>query len=166
MWRSKKFIVITLLAILVLGGSLGGVALANTDDEANPPRPRFGGAFLEKVCDIYNADKPDALIDCEALEAAFAEAGAQMREEFLQNRPEIDREAMKEAMLERLQKLYDEGKITDDQFNQMKDRIESAPEDMPFGPGFGGPGGHRGFHRTGGGFPKFGGPCPSPPPAE
>ena len=75
MWRSKKFIIIALLTIVVLGGSIGGVALANTGNggDTQPAAPRCG-AFLDEVCKIYNEDNPGATIDCDALKAAFVEA--------------------------------------------------------------------------------------------
>jgi len=57
MRRSRKLILIALLGIVVLAGSIGSVALANTGgEEESQPEARFG-AFLEKVCEIYNANK-------------------------------------------------------------------------------------------------------------
>jgi len=150
MRRSKKLVLIVLLGIVVLAGSLGSVAIAQTDGEESQPRPR-NGAFLEKVCDIYN-ENTDPDINCEALKAAFAAAHEQMRSEFLQNRPEIDPEAMKAAMLKRIESLHDEGKINDEQYAQKKEWIESMPDNAPIKFGFRGHGGFRGFHR-------FGGPC-------
>ena len=58
MRRSKKFILIALLTIVVLAGSIGGVALAQAgNEEDSPPNPPHG-AFLEKVCEIYNTANP------------------------------------------------------------------------------------------------------------
>jgi hypothetical protein len=151
MRRSRKLILIALLGIVVLAGSIGGVALANTGgEEESQPEARFG-AFLEKVCEIYNANTdpediyPD--IDCEALKEAFAEARSQMRPEGMPNRGEMD----PEAMLERLENLHNQGKISDEQYAKMTERIESMPDNLP-GFGLRGSHGFRGFHR-------FGGPC-------
>ena len=142
MWRSKKFIVIGVLAIVVLAGSIGGVALANAEPEARH------GVLLDEVCAIYNAnpDRPGD-IDCDVLKDAFAEArSSQMCHEGMPNRGEMDPEAMQETMLERLEALHDQGKITDDQYENMKTRMESMPDDMPR------------FGFRGHGFPRFFGP--------
>jgi len=161
MRRSKKIILISLLSLVVLAGSIGGVALAQTDDEESQPEPRCG-ALLDKVCVIYN-ENTDPDIDCDALKAAFAEAGNQLRDE---------------ARDRFHQRLLDEG-ITQEQIDQFEAWLESRPDfpteefktwmeakpdvPFPFGPknrggikpfgGFGGPGGE--FHR-------FGGPCLPP----
>ena len=169
MWRSKKLIISVILATVLLAGSIGGIALAQTEDEDNgQPETRFG-AMIERVCQIYDTNTdPDDLypdLDPEALKAAFAEARSQMCAEFQQNRPEFDPEAMHEAMQERLKKLYDEGKISEEQYLEMQERIESMP-DEPFQFGFRNHGGIKpfgklfgGFGRFGGGFHGPGGPC-------
>ena len=155
MRRSRKFILIAVLAIVVLGGSLGGVALAQTDEDTTPKFQR--GAFLEKVCEIYNANT-DPDIDYEALQAAFDEARSQMHPEGMPERPKMDPEAMKEAMQERLENLYNQGKLSDEQYAEMKERLESMPDDAPFGPR-GHFGGFDGSGEPGGWFRGFGEPC-------
>ena len=60
------------------------------------------------------------------------------------NRGEMDPEALQN----RLQEFFDQGKITKEQFDNMKARMESMPDNLP-GFGFRGHGGFRGF----------GGPC-------
>jgi len=147
MRRSRKIILISLLAIVVLAGSIGGVVMAADNGDDSQPKARHE-AMLDKVCEIYNANT-DPDIDCEALKAAFAEAGQQMGPEALRNRPEMDPEAMQEAMQERLQALYDDGKITEEQFNRKTEWMESMPDKLS---GFG----FRGHHP---GFRSFGGPC-------
>jgi hypothetical protein len=157
MWRKKKFIIGMILAVVVLAGSIGGVALAQAEDEdTTPPEPHCG-ALLEKVCDIYNAnpDRPGD-IDCDLLTAAFAQAREELRPECpapgtLPEGGKIDREAMEEH----LQTLYDEGKITQEQYENMKARLEAMPDDMPMF-------GFRGHI----GFRGFGGPCGPCPPEE
>ena len=146
MWRRKKFIVIALLAtILVVGGATGVVLAAdNGDEDVSPPKAPHG-AILEGVCKIYNAN-PDTScdIDCEALEAAFAQARSEMRAECTPNRVKPDPEAMKN----RIQTLYDEGKITEAQYSKIMERLQSWADgsERPFF------GRMRGMHR-------FGGPC-------
>ena len=157
MRRSRKIILAALLGIVVLFGSIGGVACAQTEDGDDSPHKARCGAFLEKVYNIYNDANPDAPIDLGELEAAFNTAREQMRAEIQQNRPEIDPEAMKEAMKERLQQAYDDGKITQEQYEKMMERIESMPDDAPFKFGF------RGHGRPGGGFR---GCCQPPAPTE
>ena len=112
MWRSKKFIIVTVLAAVLLVGSIGGVALAQTGngDDSQPKAPH--GALLDKVCEIYGEG-----IDCEKLEAAFAQARSEMREAALDNR---------------LQKLVDEGKIEPDQVTAYKEWLQATPDMQPF----------------------------------
>ena len=144
MWRSKKLIVGVVLAAVLLAGSLGGVALANTGDDECSPEARFG-ELIDKVCAIYK-DKSggDTIDNPDALKEAFAEARSEMHPEGMPNRGEMDPEALQN----RLQNLFDQGKITQEQFDRMKERMESMPDNLP-GFGFRGHGGFRGF----------GGPC-------
>jgi len=143
MWRSKKFVVFALLAAVLLVGSISGVAFAQTENgDDSQPKARYG-ALLDKVCEIYE-QKTGAVIDQEVLKGAFAQARSEMRPEILQNR----REMGPEAMQNRLQNLVDEGKITQEQIDALKEWRE-APPDLPDGFGFKGRGGFRGM----------GGPC-------
>lgn len=157
MWRSKKFIIIAVLTVLVLGVALGGVAMAQADDEDTPPQAANGSSLLEKVAEIYE-ENTGVAIDAQELEKAFTEAGQAIRDEALDNY---------------LQKLVDDGKITQEQADQFKAWLESKPTmmtdefkawldarpDIPalFGPDkairmgpFGGM--HRGPGKFGGGF--------------
>jgi len=83
MWRSKKFIIITLLTATVLVGSIGGVAFAQTEDEDNSQPKAQCGMVLDRVCEIYNAnpDRPSD-IDSDILKTAFAEARSEMQGEM------------------------------------------------------------------------------------
>jgi hypothetical protein len=147
MFRSKKLIIGLVLAVVLLAGSIGGVALANGDDDDSLPEARQG-ALLDKVCEIYK-EKTGVTIDPEELEDAFAEAQSEMRAEALDNH---------------LQSLVEQGEITQDEADQYKTWLESKP-DFPLGFGFRGHGefrGHGGFPGMGR-MPGFGGPCP---PAE
>jgi hypothetical protein len=153
MWRSKKFIVIASLVAVLLVGSIGGVVLAQTENEDDNTPAAQHEAMLARVCEIYNIANPEAPIDCEALKDAFTQAGSELRAEA--------QEKMAEARDKHLQSLIDEGKITQEQIDQFDAWLESKPE-VPFVPGLVGPDGHRGFGGPGGGFPRWGGPPCAP----
>ena len=142
MWRSKKLIVGVVLAAVILAGGIGGVVLADDNENGNQPGALFG-ALWDRVCGIYY-EKTGDTIDQNALQEAVAEARGELRDEALQNRPEMDCEAMKEC----LDALLAEEKITEEQYLKMKDRMESMPDKLP---GFG----FRGMR----GMCGFGGPC-------
>ena len=110
MWRSKKFIVVALVAALVLVGSTAGVVLAQTgsggdsqtgvtlaSDNASQPK-----TLLARVAAILG-------IDQQKVEDAFTQARTEMRDEALQ-------------------KLVDEGKITQQQADQYKKWWQSRPD--------------------------------------
>jgi hypothetical protein len=138
MWRSKKFIIVALLAAVVLAGSTTGVVLAQTGDEDNSPQAQKE-ALLERVCEIYE-DNTGTAIDVQALQDAFAQAQSEMRDEALNNY---------------LQNLVDQGKITQEQADQYKAWLESRPDVPILAPGFPDHGMHRGFGGPGGGFPGW-----------
>jgi hypothetical protein len=140
MWRSKRFILAAVLAAVVLLGSLGGVALAQTGDGDNDQPVAQHQAMLEKVCTIYQENTGTA-INSEELQKAFEQARSEMQDEARDNF---------------LQGLVDEGKITQEEADQYKAWLESKPEiDMPLAPEFG-----FGMHR---GFGGHGGEAPQPP---
>jgi len=142
MWRSKKFILIAVLATVVLIGSIGGVVFAQTEDgDGNQPEAGHV-AILDRICEIYEASTGTSL-DPQALKDAFTQAHSEMLPE---GRPE-GRAFDPEARLGHLQDLLDEGKITQEQYDRMKERMESMPDRLP---GFG----FRGHGR----FPGFGEP--------
>ena len=151
MRRGKKIILISILGVVLLAGSIGGVALAQTEDEDNgQPETRFG-AMIERVCQIYDTNTdPDDLypdLDPEALKAAFIEAGSDMRAAAMENR---------------LARMIENGVIDEAQAKELRDWWESKPEILgKFG--FGGRGGFRGMGRmhSAGGMRGFGGPCAS-----
>jgi hypothetical protein len=126
MWRSKKLIIVTLLAAVVLTGSLGGIALANGEDD-NQPEARYG-ALLDRVCEIYQQNTGVA-IEPEALEDAFAQARSEERTEFMRNH---------------LQGLVEQGEITQQQADEFLQWQQARP-DVPFGLGFKGHGRPHGF---------------------
>jgi hypothetical protein len=133
MWRSKKVIVIAVLATVLLAGSIGGVAFAQADNgDDGQPEPKCG-ALLDRVCEIYE-DKTGVAIDSEALKDSFAQAQGEMRNEALENH---------------LDKLVEDGKITRDEANEFLEWQQSRP-DVPVqfgfrGRGMGGPRGWGGL---------------------
>jgi len=119
MSRGKKIILISLLATLVLVGSIVGVVFAQTGNENNSS----GKTLLARVATILG-------IDQQKLEDAFAQAQREMRDEALNNR---------------LQELVKQGTITQEQADQYKQWRQSRP-DIPlpgpfghFGRGWGRP---------------------------
>ena len=139
MWRSKKFIVIAVLAAVVLVGSIGGVVLAADNEDTDPCKAHFD-TMLDKVCEIYNANT-DTDIDREALKDAFIQARSEMLPEDMPGFRQMDPEAMQGHF----QELFDQGKITQEQFDEMKARFESMPEGSSFRSGFRGMGKPHGF---------------------
>ena len=148
MRRSRKIIMIALLTLVVVGGSIGGVAIAQTENgDDSPPQARYG-ALLDRACEIYQEDTGVA-IDAEKLTDALAQAG---------------KEKMAEARNQFRQRLIDEGKVTQEQLDEYDKWLESMP-DVPFPLGPRGDFGKRGFGGPGGGFHHWGGPC-APPTTE
>jgi hypothetical protein len=136
-WRSKKFIIVTVLAAVVLVGSIGGVVLAQTgngDEDGSQLEARHA-ALLDRVCEIYEQNT-DVAINADELQNAFAQAQSEMMEEALENR---------------LQNLVEQGKITQEEADQYKAWQQARP-DMPLP----GPFEHFGGHGFPGGM-KWGG---------
>jgi len=128
MRRSKKFVLVTVLATVVLVGSITGVVLAQNGDDS---QPKAGSeALLARVCEVYE-ENTGVAIDSQVLKDSFAQVQSEMQDEALQTR---------------LQNLVDEGKITQDEADQYKEWWQSRP-DVPAGFGF-----------RGHGFPGMGGP--------
>lgn len=145
MWRSKKFILTVLLTVVVLGGILGGVAVARADDENTNPTPTGSTSLLDKVAEIYE-QKTNVAIDSEKLQEAFNEARIALAND---------------ARDQFLQKLVEDGKISQEQLDEFekwlaerpdfptdayKEWLESRP-DIPF---FFGEDNHRGIMPFGG----------------
>jgi type VI protein secretion system component VasK len=126
MWRHKKLILMATLAIVVLGGAIGGVALAQNEDTNQSQTTDRQAALLDKVGSIYEQNTGVAL-DLDQLKTAFTQAQSEM---------------LTEAEQARLQALVDEKVITQDQADEYLNWLQSRP-DVPLG----GPGGlcERGF---------------------
>ncbi len=134
MRRTRKFILIGLLVAVVIGATLGGIAIAQADDDSDNQTSTRVTTLMEKVASIYEKNTGTA-IDPAALQEAFKEAGQEIVTEY--------RDAY-------LQKLVDEGRITQEEADQYKTWLDSSPEAAnrigPFG------GGCFGHGRIFGGF--------------
>jgi len=137
MWRSKKLIIVAVLAAVMMAGTIGGVVLATNNGDDSEPEARYE-ALLNRVCEIYQ-EKTGVTIDQEALKDAFAQAQSEMQTEALETW---------------LQSLVEEGEISQAQADEYLDWWQAKP-DVSFGFGFGGRGGFRGM----GGMRGFGWPC-------
>ena len=102
MWRSKKFIGIVLLATILLVGSIAGVALAQTDNDEVSPPM----SLLARVATKLGIGE-------QVLRDAIAEARSEMQDEALQQ-------------------LVNEGKITQDQADQLREWQQARPDMEPF----------------------------------
>ena len=136
----KKSLIITLIAIAVTIGITTGLVFAQGESEdAAQPGARHE-ALLERVCEIYE-DNTGVAIEPEALKDAFAQA---------------QDEIMAEAMESRLNKLVEEGVITQEEADQLKEWWEARPYTaLPGRPMLrGGHGGRFGPLPGGFGFPR------------
>jgi len=142
MRRSKKLIIAAVLAGVLLFGSLGGIALADDGDDG--PAAKFG-EFIDKVIANYEGEGY-TLESPEALKQAFADTRTEMAEARAEMRAA--------AMESRLAKLVEEGKITEEEADELQGWWQSRP-DVPVKFGLRGHSGFRGM----GGVRGFGGPC-------
>jgi hypothetical protein len=135
MWRNKKLILMAALAVALLAGTLGGVALAQ-EEEGAPTAVEDRCAALQERADamfdrvgaIYEENTGVAL-DLEQLKNAFAQAREEMRAEAMQNR---------------LADLVEQGVLTQDEAEEYQTWLDAKPDvplGGPCGRGFGG----RGF---------------------
>ena len=95
-------------AVLALG--LSGAAFADADSD----RDSHHEALLDRVCEIYEGNTGVAL-DSDELRDAFAQAGEETMAEIHENR---------------LQRLVDEGKITQEQADELAEWWHSKPDDL------------------------------------
>ncbi len=131
----KKPLIIALIAVAAAVGITTGVVFAQDENEEAAAQPE---TLLERVCEIYE-DNTGVALEPEALKDAFAEAQDEM---------------MAEAMESRLDKLVEEGVITQEEADQFKEWWQAKPDmSLPgrpmlrggrFGPGLDGFGFHRG----------------------
>jgi len=122
MWSTKKFIIAMAIAAVLAIVSIGGVVLAQENEEDSPAAKC--GELLEKVCAIYE-DNTGTAINAEELQKAFVQT---------------QREVQAAAMEARLAKMVENGVLDETQAQDLQDWWESRPEDLPFGPSFMAPG--------------------------
>jgi hypothetical protein len=171
MWRSKKLIVFALLAAVLVFGSIGGVVLANGDDEASPPMSLMArvaaklgiseqvlrDAFAEAHSEMQ-AERPEGKplfggpmtgvfenlgYDQETVQAAFEQVRTELENETLEG----GHGAVMSRVLEILGISEADWQAACDEARQAhQEMLGERPEGMPFGPGFGfrGPGGRHG----------------------
>jgi len=130
-WKSKKFVLLSALAIaMVIGGVAAGVTLAQGDNGNETQVNTRYEELLNKVATIYQQNT-GVTIDPQQLETAFTEAQKQMQSEALQTW---------------LQNLVTQGKITQEQANQYLQWWNSKPDvpllQLPRGEGMMWGGGH------------------------
>jgi hypothetical protein len=126
MWLKKKFILIGLLTLVVLGGTLGGIAVAQANDNGSNTTSQADNttrmsALLEKVATIYQQNT-GVTINADELAKAFTQAGKEM---------------CNTAMDKFLDNLVTKGQITQDQANQFKAWLDAKPN-IDISPGFNG----------------------------
>ena len=141
MWKSKKVILVLMLAIAALVGTTTGVALAQTGNgDESQPEARHE-APLDRVCEIYE-ENTGVAIDPGQLKDAFAQAQSEMRDEALESW---------------LQNLVEQGKILPEEAKEYLNWRQAMPDITlpgPKGHGFrGGMMGGRGFQHGGGSGP-------------
>jgi hypothetical protein len=140
-WRSKKLIFIEVLIIVTLVATVGLVGVAYANNSNNNQSNNTTTSLMQKIADIYKANT-GTTIDPQELEKAFTQARQEMRTEALDNF---------------LQKLVQEGKITQQQADDFKAWLNARPDIPALGKGGMMPFG--GMHR-GGGFGFRMGSCP------
>ncbi len=126
MWRSKKFILIVVLGAVVLAGSIGGVALAQTGSTDNSSKPAAAVTnLLDRIIAIYQ-QKTGVTLDKTALQDSLSQA---------------KKDVQNEALKAKLQAMVTAGKITQAQADEYLQWAESRP-DVPVNIGPNLKGGH------------------------
>jgi len=113
MWKSKKVLLLSALAIAMLIGSIAaGVTFAQSGSGNETQANTRYEALLNKVATIYQQNT-GVTIDPQQLETAFTQAQNEMQAEALQSR---------------LQDLVTQGKITQEQADQYLQWWNSKPD--------------------------------------
>lgn len=150
MWKSKKFIIAAVLATVLILSSIGAFAAAADDEIVSEGPGAHFTALWDRVATILQSK--GVTVTADQLKESFDEARAELCPEGMNRRGDFDPQNMlprgnfsTEEILSRLDTQLAEGKITQEQYDSMKSRIESMPEGMP---SFGFRGG-KGFHGMG-----------------
>jgi len=153
MWKRKWFIPVVVVSVLLIGGIVGGVVVAGSDNTTNTEDQSQATnrcqALLDRVCAIYE-EKTGVAIDSEQLKDALEQAQIEIQDGALGNW---------------LQNLVDNGKITQEEADQYWEWWQSRPDVQLPSPRLGGPGpgGGMGWGR---GFGQLGGLCGEPNAAD
>ena len=137
MKRGRKIALITLMVVVALAGTIGGVAMAQSGDEettTTSENARF--AYLERVCEIYE-EKTGVAIDVDTLKEAFIQAGEEGREHICNQIQQhlIDAEILTEEQLAELEEWLQSK--PDLPIEDLKEWAQSRPDDLPKRFGFG-----------------------------
>lgn len=118
MSKRKKLVLTAVAVVLVIGGVLGGTAIAAAqDDETLPQEQAQANTLLDRIAEIYEENTGTAL-DTEALKSAFQ-----------QTRQELNAQRQ-QAMLDR---LVEKGVITQEEANEYQAWLDARP-DINIGP--------------------------------
>jgi hypothetical protein len=107
MSTKKKLLIICVLCVVVLAGVFGGFAIASANDGDSARATLF-----DKIAEIYQKNTGSAL-DAQELQKAFTEAGTAARTEACNNF---------------IQKLVDNGKLTQEQADALKAWMAARPD--------------------------------------
>lgn len=116
MRKRKWFVPVVVVSILLIGGITGGVVAAASDSSINAEEQIEAAnryqLLLDRACAIYEEETGMA-IDQEQLKDALKQARQEMRQEALGNW---------------LQKLVDDGEITQEEADQLLEWWQSRPD--------------------------------------
>ena len=116
MWKRKWFIPVVVASVLLIGGIVGGVVVAGSDNTTNTEDQSQATnrcqALLDRVCAIYE-EQTGVAIDSEQLKDALKQARSEMQDAALGNW---------------LQNLVNKGEITQEEADQYLQWWQSRPE--------------------------------------
>jgi hypothetical protein len=135
MKKSRKVIFIVLAAVLVIGATLGAVAVAQASEQVNnQAQPSSAAAsanlsLFEKIAALYKGNTGTTL-DATELQKAFNQAHQDLmagRKQALKDRVNITKERVTITMDEMLKKMVENGKITQQQADDLKKWLDAKP---------------------------------------
>ena len=138
MWKSKKLVLVVMLAAVMAVGGVAGVALAEDESDTGV---RHGArmALMTRVADILGIEQEE-LVD--AVRQVMAEVPGRIagtlgveEQELVDAFKQAGTEMRGEAMDNRLQKLIDEGEITQEQADEIEAWMNARPDMPRVGPG-------------------------------
>jgi uncharacterized membrane protein len=116
MRKRKWFVPVVVVSVLLIGGITGGVVAAASDSSINAEEQIEAAnryqLLLDRACAIYE-EETGVAIDQEQLKDALKQARQEMRQEALENW---------------LQKLVDNGEITQEEADQLLEWWQSRPD--------------------------------------